>query len=112
MAKTITRRTTVQVAADLDKHEAVCAERWRETIYRIKRLEVLILTTLFSLVVGMATILSGQVFYNDLDNNNNNRMDNCSGFGHFCNCSLHYQYKRRHFCRESTESHRLFGPKS
>ena len=62
MAKTIARRTTVQVAADLDKHEAVCAERWRETIYRIKRLEVLILTTLFSLVVGMATILSGQVF--------------------------------------------------
>ena len=52
----------MEVAADLDKHEAVCSERWRETIYRIKRLEVLILTTLLSLVVGMATILSGQVF--------------------------------------------------
>ena len=52
----------MEVAAELDKHEAVCAERWRETIYRIKRLEVLILTTLLSLVVGMATILSGQVF--------------------------------------------------
>ena len=62
MAKTIVRKTTVEVAADLDKHEAVSAERWRETIYRIKRLEVLILTTLLSLVVGMATILSGQVF--------------------------------------------------
>ena len=62
MAKTIVRKTTVEVAADLDKHAAVCAERWRETIYRIKRLEVLILTTLLSLVVGMATILSGQVF--------------------------------------------------
>jgi len=56
------RKTTIEVAADLDKHEAICAERWRETIYRIKRLEVLILTTLLSLVVGMATILSGQVF--------------------------------------------------
>jgi hypothetical protein len=56
------RKTTIEVAADLDKHEAICSERWRETIYRIKRLEVLILTTLFSLVVGMATILSGQVF--------------------------------------------------
>ena len=52
------RKTTMEVAADLDKHEAVCAERWRETIYRIKRLELLILTTLISLVVGMATILS------------------------------------------------------
>jgi hypothetical protein len=56
------KKTTIEVAADLDKHEAVCAERWRETIYRIKRLEVLIITTLLSLVVGMATILSGQVF--------------------------------------------------
>ena len=58
----VARRTTMEVAADLDKHEAVCAERWRETIYRIKRLEVLILTTLCALIVGMATILSGQVF--------------------------------------------------
>ena len=56
------RKTTMEVAADLDKHEAVCAERWRETIYRINRLELLILSTLISLVVGMATILSGQVF--------------------------------------------------
>ena len=56
-------KTTVsEVEANLSRHEAVCAERWRETIYRIKRLELLILTTLISLVVGMATILSGQVF--------------------------------------------------
>jgi|TARA_R100001530_G_scaffold23824_1_gene19407 hypothetical protein len=52
----------MEVAADLDKHEAVCAERWRETIYRIKRLEVLIITTLASLIIGMASILSSQVF--------------------------------------------------
>tara|TARA_R110000782_G_scaffold230467_1_gene316754 strand:+ start:63 stop:239 length:177 start_codon:yes stop_codon:yes gene_type:complete len=56
------RKTTIGVAADLDKHEAVCAERWRETIYRIKRLELLILTTLASLIIGMASILSSQVF--------------------------------------------------
>jgi len=48
--------------AKLEKHEAVCAERWRETIYRIKRLEFLILTTLMSIIVGMASILSKQVF--------------------------------------------------
>ena len=56
------RKTTIGVAADLDKPEAVCAERWRETIYRIKRLELLILTTLASLIIGMASILSSQVF--------------------------------------------------
>ena len=48
--------------AKLEKHEAVCAERWRETIYRIKRLEFLILTTLLSIIVGMASILSKQIF--------------------------------------------------
>ena len=48
--------------AKLEKHEAVCAERWRETIYRIKRLELLILATLMSIIVGMASILSKQVF--------------------------------------------------
>ena len=52
----------MEVAAEIDKHEAVCAESWRATIYRIKRLEVLILTTLCALIVGMTTILSGQVF--------------------------------------------------
>ena len=48
--------------AKLEKHEAVCVERWRETIYRIKRLEFLILTTLLSIIVGMASILSKQIF--------------------------------------------------
>ena len=56
------KKTVMEVSAHLEKHEAVCAERWRETIYRIKRLEVLILTTLCALIVGMTTILSGQVF--------------------------------------------------
>jgi hypothetical protein len=46
----------------IEKHEAVCAERWRETVYRTKRLELLILATLFSIIVGMASILSKQVF--------------------------------------------------
>ena len=30
------------VQSKLSTHEAVCAERWRETIVRIKRLEVVI----------------------------------------------------------------------
>ena len=28
----------------MSKHEAVCAERWRETITRIKRLELILIT--------------------------------------------------------------------
>ena len=54
--------TIAEANAKLEKHEAVCAERWRETIYRIKRLELLILATLMSIIVGMASILSKQVF--------------------------------------------------
>ena len=48
--------------AKIEKHEAVCAERWRETVYRTKRLELLILATLLSIIVGMASILTKQVF--------------------------------------------------
>ncbi len=32
-----------KIESHLDKHEAVCAERWLETINRIKRLEILII---------------------------------------------------------------------
>ena len=39
-------KPTVQsVQAQINTHEAVCAERWLETIARIKRLEMLIITT-------------------------------------------------------------------
>ena len=58
----MSKMTIAQVNSKIEKHEAVCAERWRETIYRIKRLEILILTTLLSIVAGMAGILSRQVF--------------------------------------------------
>ena len=58
----MTRLTIAEVNSKIEKHEAVCAERWRETIYRTKRLEFLILTTLLSIIVGMASILSRQVF--------------------------------------------------
>jgi hypothetical protein len=57
-----TNAKIAEAGSKLEKHEAVCAERWRETIYRIKRLELLILATLLSIIVGMASILSKQVF--------------------------------------------------
>ena len=43
----------------IEKHEAVCAERWLEVIHRVKRLEHFILATLVTLVVGMAGIIFG-----------------------------------------------------
>ena len=58
----MSKLTIAEVNSKIEKHEAVCSERWRETIYRIKRLEVLVLTTLLSIVAGMASILSRQVF--------------------------------------------------
>jgi len=35
--------TAKDVSARIDTHEAVCAERWKETIERIKRLEMILI---------------------------------------------------------------------
>ena len=45
------------VKAQIDTHEAVCAERWKETIVRIKRLELVMITAAGSLIVMMAGML-------------------------------------------------------
>ena len=37
--------TAKEVEAKVNTHEAVCAERWAETIARIKRIELLIITS-------------------------------------------------------------------
>jgi len=34
-----------EVKSQLDTHEAVCAERWKETILRIKRIEHIMIAT-------------------------------------------------------------------
>ena len=46
-----------QVAADLAKHEAVCAERWKETIIRIKRIETIMIGTAGTMILMMAGLL-------------------------------------------------------
>jgi predicted nucleic acid-binding Zn ribbon protein len=51
--------TIDKVDAKIEKHEAVCAERWLEVINRVKRLEHFIVATLITLVVGMAGIIFG-----------------------------------------------------
>ena len=42
------------IESKLKTHEAVCAERWKETIERIKRLELVMITGAGSLILLMA----------------------------------------------------------
>jgi hypothetical protein len=48
--------TAKDVDARLDTHEAVCAERWRETILRIKRLEAIMISVAGGIIALLATI--------------------------------------------------------
>ena len=41
----MSKPTASSVKAELDTHEAVCAERWKETILRIKRIETIMIGT-------------------------------------------------------------------
>jgi len=41
----------------MNTHEAVCAERWKETILRIKRIEVIMLSSAGALILLMAGML-------------------------------------------------------
>jgi hypothetical protein len=48
--------TAISVKSQLDTHEAVCAERWKETILRIKRIEHIMIGTagtIILLLVGL-----------------------------------------------------------
>lgn len=47
----MSKPTAQSVKIQIDTHEAICAERWQETINRIKRLEMVIVGT------GGATIV-------------------------------------------------------
>jgi hypothetical protein len=48
--------TVKETDARLDTHEAVCAERWRETILRIKRLEAVMIGSAGGTIALLATI--------------------------------------------------------
>ena len=45
------------VQAELDTHEAVCAERWKETILRIKRIEHIMIGTSGTAIVLLIGLL-------------------------------------------------------
>ena len=47
----------VEVKAKLDTHEAICSERWKETILRIKRIEHIMIGTAGTMIVMMVGLL-------------------------------------------------------
>jgi len=49
--------TVTQVKTQIDTHEAICAERWLETLNRIKRLEMVIVGTGGATIVLLLNIL-------------------------------------------------------
>ena len=46
-----------EVKAQIDTHEAICTERWRETLSRLRRLEQIMLGTTATMIVMMAGLL-------------------------------------------------------
>jgi hypothetical protein len=57
----MTRPTVTEVKHQIDTHEAVCAERWTETIERIKRLEVFVITGVGSILVILLSMVFEKV---------------------------------------------------
>lgn len=53
----MSKPTAATVKAQIDTHEAVCAERWKETIIRIKRLEAILIGTAATMIGSMAGII-------------------------------------------------------
>ena len=51
------KKSVTDVQAQLDTHEAVCAERWKETILRIKRIEAIMIGTAGAVILLLITIL-------------------------------------------------------
>tara|TARA_R100001460_G_scaffold36471_2_gene69991 strand:+ start:9118 stop:9288 length:171 start_codon:yes stop_codon:yes gene_type:complete len=49
--------TATSVQAQIDTHEAVCAERWKETILRIKRIEHIMIGTAGTTIVLLLNLV-------------------------------------------------------
>ena len=52
----MSKPTVTSVKDQIDTHEAVCAERWRETITRIKRLEMAVFGTFAGVTVMLLEV--------------------------------------------------------
>jgi len=53
----MTKLSVQSVKAELDTHEAVCAERWKETILRIKRIEHIMIGTSGTAIIMLVGLL-------------------------------------------------------
>ena len=47
-----------EVKAQIDTHEAICSERWRETITRIKRIEHIMIGCAGAIILILVTLLT------------------------------------------------------
>jgi hypothetical protein len=53
----MSRITTQEVKHQIDTHEAVCAERWLETINRVKRLEFIMMSSAAAIIGLLVTLV-------------------------------------------------------
>jgi len=51
------RPSVTEVKSQIDTHEAVCSERWRETIVRIKRIEAIMIGTAGTTILLLLSIV-------------------------------------------------------
>lgn len=51
------RPSVTEVKAQIDTHEAVCAERWKETILRIKRIETIMIGTAGTIIILLVGLI-------------------------------------------------------
>lgn len=49
--------SAAEVAAGLEKHEAVCAERWNQILGRMGRMETIVIGAASSMLLGMGGII-------------------------------------------------------
>jgi len=57
MLEYMPRPSIEKVKSQIDTHEAVCAERWKETILRIKRIEHIMIGTAGTTIVLLVGLL-------------------------------------------------------
>ncbi len=53
----MSRPTVTEVKTQIDTHEAICAERWQETLNRIKRLEMIIIGSGGAIILLLINII-------------------------------------------------------
>ena len=51
------RPSVTEVKSQIDTHEAICSERWRETILRIKRIEAIMIGTAGTTILLLLSIV-------------------------------------------------------